>query len=425
MPPGRYMVTGYTDTSALPFSTGKLKKIWFFWIGFMLYTAASTIAIALPLNFNRWWMIQLMGLALMVPSAFNLIRFKIENTYLRSLYFIYLGWLCFVVLRGVPANYIDARASIFDGWYGIFIYATPLMMLFPKNIAYLKKAFDAILIIGVIYIVYCVKFKGQLLNPDGESQLSQLVVEYFSKNLGIPCGFILLTYIYHSNWRRALGLVVMLLTLVVSAIRARRGLIFMAFCPLLFSYVIFFFRNKRRFSVVLLSVGLLAGLGFYGYKLYNENRKGVFSLITERADEDTRSGVEVCFYDDLKTKDWIAGKGMKGTYFCPGVEADGYMNFRSMIETDYLNLILKGGFISLGLLLMIAIPAVIKGLFYSKNLLSKAAATWVLFWLMDLYPATVYTFTLNCLLVWICIGICYSKAIRNMPESEVKEIFSQ
>ena len=95
-----------------------------------------------------------------------------------------------------------------------------------------------------------------------------------------------------------------------------------------------------------------------------------------------------------------------------------------MIETDYLNIILKGGIISLVLLFMIAIPAIIKGLFYSKNILSKAAAFWIILWFMELYPANVNSFSLNHILVWISIGICYSKEIRSHSDSYVSEALS-
>jgi hypothetical protein len=96
-----------------------------------------------------------------------------------------------------------------------------------------------------------------------------------------------------------------------------------------------------------------------------------------------------------------------------------------MIETDYLNIILKGGIISLVLLFLIAIPAVIKGLFFSKNILSKAAAFWIIIWLVELYPANVNSFSLNHILVWISIGICYSKEIRNYTESHVSAALSE
>ena len=150
------------------------------------------------------------------------------------------------------------------------------------------------------------------------------------------------------------------------------------------------------------------------------NNNGIFSLLLQRVDEDTRTPVEMCLYSDMSPKDWLIGRGIDGKYYCPNIDENDLTGYRNIIETDYLNIILKGGILSIGLLLAIAIPAVIKGLFYSNNLLSKAAGIWIFLWIIDLYPATVYTFSLNYVLVWISVGICYNKAIRRMPESEMR-----
>jgi len=111
--------------------------------------------------------------------------------------------------------------------------------------------------------------------------------------------------------------------------------------------------------------------------------------------------------------DWVIGRGMRGEYYSPTME-DG--NFRGTIETDYLNMILKGGLINLVLLLMILVPAIFNGIFRSKNTLSKAAGLWIFIWLLNTYPSTVQVFSLYYMLVWICAGICYSTTIRNIPE---------
>jgi len=252
-------------------------------------------------------------------------------------------------------------------------------------------------------------------------------MEVFSKTLGVPSGFLLITYIYHSNKRKLLAFSVIVLCLLLALIRARRAIAFMNVSYLLCFYIIYLYVNRVKFSSLLFSLIVIGLISFGGIKLYNANKRGAFRLITSRIDEDTRTIVEECFYDEMNAKDWIIGKGMNGTYFCPQVDesSDFYTGGnRSMIETDYLNIILKGGIISLGLLLLITIPAAVKGLFYSKNILSKAAAIWILLWLIDLYPATVNTFTLNFLLVWISVGICYSKTIRNMSDTAIKEIFA-
>jgi hypothetical protein len=149
------------------------------------------------------------------------------------------------------------------------------------------------------------------------------------------------------------------------------------------------------------------------------------SLFIDRIGQDSRSEVEQYFFRDLKPIDWIIGKGINGKYFCPmGDGIGGITILRNGIETDYLNIILKGGIISLGLNLLIAIPAIINGLFHSKNLLSKAAGIWILFYLIDLYPSPVTTFSLNYLLVWISIGICYSKELRYLSDEKIKEVLT-
>jgi hypothetical protein len=125
----------------------------------------------------------------------------------------------------------------------------------------------------------------------------------------------------------------------------------------------------------------------------------------------------------MKPVDWAIGRGINGKYFCPSIEENQESDYRILIETGYLQIILKGGIIFLGLYLLISIPALILGIFYSKNLLSKAAGIWIFISLISLYPATVNTFNLNYLLVWICIGICYSKNLRQLPDQVIQNEF--
>ena len=66
---------------------------------------------------------------------------------------------------------------------------------------------------------------------------------------------------------------------------------------------------------------------------------------------------------------------------------------------------------------------IFKGVFRSQNILSKAAGCWILFWIICLYPANVFGFSMNYLLVWLSVGICYSKEIRNIPDTVLKEYF--
>ena len=172
-----------------------------------------------------------------------------------------------------------------------------------------------------------------------------------------------------------------------------------------------------------MSVVLAIGGFIYMNSISDSKNGNIFTFLMARKDEDTRSNVEEAFYADMTTTEWIIGKGINGEYYCPGVE--NVMNntsYRNIIETGYLQIILKGGIISLALLLLILIPAIYKGLFNSNNILSKGAALWIFLWTIYLYPTIGIGFCMYHLLVWISVGICYSGKIRAMADSDIKEI---
>jgi hypothetical protein len=151
-----------------------------------------------------------------------------------------------------------------------------------------------------------------------------------------------------------------------------------------------------------------------------EGNYGILGSIIGRSGEATRSDVVLYFFNDMNLKDWIIGKGINGQYFCPTENS----LYRNGIESDYLNIILKGGIISLGLQLFILLSAAFKGLFYSKNMLSKAAGIWILFYIISLFPSPNTKFTLFYLIVWTSVGICYSKEIRKLSDDSLIKYFS-
>ena len=402
-----------------------------FWAGFIIYTTSYMLDVSgvtfSYIGYNILYL-EILGLAIFIIPAIRLIRFKIQNTYLKNLYIIYYAWLFFIIIRGFSFNYLYLRATFTDAYFGIFLYLVPLILLFPKDIVYLKKVITVILILSVIYILCDMVFIKALLTSNSDSEEGKTIIEYFSKILAIPSGFILLTLSYHNDKRKFRAIVgklwvlfVIFITFLFAVIRARRGLIFMSLNILFFTYIIYNYVHKSNLFFKFFPLLIIFFVSIYAINVYNEKKPGMFGLITERLNEDTRSLVENFFYLDMNKKDWVIGKGIEGSYFCPTSDTED--SIRKVIETDYLQIILKGGIISLGLLLLITVPAIFKGLFYSKNILSKAAAIWILLWLIDLYPATVTTFTLNYILVWISVGICYSKEIRCMPEEIVKEQF--
>jgi len=389
-----------------------------FWFGFLIYALGFVINTTNHVNTVIFRLVQAGGIILFLLTGAYLSKFKIKNSYLKTIFIIYCLWLFSVVCRGIRFDYASLNEMFFGADYGLFIYFTPLIILFPSNPSFYKKIFDAIVIFGIFFIIYDVLFIRDLLDRTGDTQE---FIEHFGKSLSIPCGFILLTYKYHSKKRIIFTGGVMILTLLFSIYKARRGLSSICLSILMFSYLLYLINTKKKLLVFYLSFLIIFSGLIYVNSVFHIKKNGLFSFIADKGNEDTRTGVELFFYDDMKTKDWIIGRGINGEYFCPGV--DELDDYRVMIETGYLQIILKGGIISLALYLLIAIPAVILGIFYSKNILSKASAIWILISLISLYPATVNTFSLAFLLVWVSIGICYSKKIRCLSDDTLKELF--
>lgn len=403
----------------------KIKRINYFWIGFIIYSTSYVIKSVTINPTNVYSVFQLIGLSLLIYSAIDLIEFKISNNYLKVVFAFLCIWQLFIIIRGGELNSIFIKSMIFEAYTGILLYLVPLIILAPKKLDILKKTFDTIIILSIIFILLDILYIPTLF-ASLEDTLLQSKIEYFTKTLSLPCGFILLAPSYHLKKRKYWALLIIILSLILAIIRARRGLMLISFNILAASYIINILVNKGKPIRKILTIILAPLFIFLLISVYNKNKSGTLSMITERFDEDTRTGVELFFYNDMNLEDWVFGRGINGMYYCPiGIDDNiyGLPDMRGGVETDYLTIILKGGIISLLLLLFIAIPAIIKGLFYSKNKLSKAAGIWIILYLISLYPTTVTAFTLNYLLVWISIGICYSNEIRDISEESLTSYF--
>ncbi|MEJ8801480.1 hypothetical protein [Pontibacter sp. H249] len=395
-----------------------------FWAGFIIYTLGFTVSISGEANYKLCNAAQIIGIVLLVPAAIRIIDFNFESKYLKVIYVLYCTWLMVVVMRGFSFEYGFVKKTLLNPYNGVFLYLAPLILGFPKHPHFIRSIFHVVLIFGLFYIMHLGYFFNEL--SDADSRSGKTMLEYFVKTLAIPSGFLLLTYSYQTNSRKMVALVVIFLAVIMATIRARRGLIFMSGSILVFYFLTFVYVNRKRVSYLFLALGLVVLGVAYGYHKYESGSIEALNYARERMNEQTRSEVELYFYADMETQDWIVGRGISGLVAAPvnimEDHVDDMPGYRDGIEIDYLNIILKGGIISLGLLLLIAVPAIVLGLFFSKNVLSKAAGLWILLWLVSLYPTTVTTFTLNYLLVWVAIGICYSKEIRSIPENELVAI---
>jgi len=402
----------------------------YFWYGFVIYqlffvlayTESSFLSAASCQGF------QIIGFGLMGMGAAGLMTFKFDDKYLKQLFIINLLYSVTIILRGSTYDKDALKQMFLDVTFGILPYLTPLVMLLPRNIRNYKKIFNVLLIFGFFFMLSVLMFYNTLHDYDRLNLVSQGLVEILSVMLSLPIAFFLFNYFYHPEKKALLGLglknifgiFVILVTLFFAIFRARRGLIFMCVSSMACFGMIYIINTKKKMLIIIMSAIMILGGAFY---VINVKTPAMFNYLIDRADSDTRTGVEVYMYADMSPVDWVIGKGIKGQYYCPVVDnvndASG-QGYRETIETGYLQIILKGGIVSLALLLLMFLPAVYKGFFKSQNILSKAAAMWVFLWIVYLYPAGGIVFNFNYVLVWVATGICYSERIRNMSDNTIK-----
>jgi hypothetical protein len=391
-----------------------------FWVGLMIYTFSYVIKGSPHFNLKIGELTQFIGLLIMLPSFLNIMRFRIRSGYLSLLVVLYLIWAGYIIARGIHFNYPFLKDSLLNADSGILIYLTPLIILVPKESSFFSELFKTIFIFGIFYFICNIYFIVQLLDRSFETQN---VIENLVWNLSMPCGFVLLTYKYHPDKRKIVCFISITLSLLFALYRARRGLTTILTGIMISGYFIYLFNTRKKIIIIYLTV-LFACLGiFYATSIYSINDYKLFNFIAQRGTTDTRAEVEDYFYTDMDKKDWIIGKGLNGEYFCPNIDPNQISDYRDYIETGYLQIILKGGLVRLILYLLISIPAIILGLFFSKNILSKAASIWIAIAILSLYPASVVSYSLEYLLVWISISVCYTKKIRNLTDIELIEFF--
>ena len=113
------------------------KALNYFWIGFIIYTAVWAMDSALVKNYSISLYIQFIGSLMFIPAAITLIKFRIENTYLKIFFLFYCIWLFAIILRSPFYNFSYLRDSFFNSVFGIFPYLVPLILLFPQKSLFL------------------------------------------------------------------------------------------------------------------------------------------------------------------------------------------------------------------------------------------------------------------------------------------------
>lgn len=400
------------------------KNIKIFLFGFVIYSLGGVLAATFPSStvFKIIQVFQTIGLFSIMFATASTAQLRFANNYAGILVIVYFAWIFFVLLHGLELDYQNIKTK-FSG--ELLTYFVPMVFFIPKTLKFYKRVFDVIIILSLCFLVVCILYADLVFTYVEENVTDKFVFEYFVKFLGVPTGFVLFTYIYHSPKRNKIALFVLVAILLIATYRARRAIMVLTSLHLFIFMVTFYFTSNRKLLITCFFFFFLILIGVYGERLYQEHGSALLENVLERGMEDTRIRVEKAFIEDFETIDWIIGRGINGKYWCPNIDLNDTSGYRIMIETDYLNIILKGGTILLGLIVLISVPSAFLALFRSKNLLSKAAGIWIVLWVLSLYPLNVYNPDFNHLLFWICISIGYSQDIRNMSDETIKAAFHE
>lgn len=337
-------------------------------------------------------------------------------------------WSLITMFRGIYDGGIMSISHIaqyFTNAKNIMPYLLPFVAIYTYRKVDLNLFIKISRWLTIAFVIYAVLSYKELLllNTIGLQHFTNVanngytteLFEFFNllTSLIAPLVFFLLKdIISKKDWKYAtLNIIVALL---VAIIAGRRSSSFAYILVFIASYFVVF----RKSASTTISTLVLASLGIT--LIY---QMGLLDFFLSKIDDDSRSGVVENFYYDMDTISWIFGRGALGTYYDPSqifLEIDGN---RTEIETGYLNLILKGGIIYLSLYILVLIKAFYKGFFKSNNDFTKAFACICIITCIELIPYGVQSFNLKFLSIWLGVGFCFNRQMREMTNKEIQEAF--
>lgn len=383
-------------------------KINLFYFGVVLFLFGIILSLIIDPKVAQFY--QSFALIILFGCGISVFDFRCGSKYFKLTLFSLLLWHAFIFLKAESFSYNVIKDYLFSD-FRFWPYVFPIVALFVNSKFIFKKTFHWLFLLGLFSIPFVV-FTWQFLKNIPATEVS---IGVFSSG----CGFLLLTWSYHNKWKKAVALISLIFGFYVATLLARRNVMLTNANFILFAYLLYIFFTKGNITTKLLSIYGVLIVMIGGLFFFQENKDTDFKLIANRIAEDTRENVFANYFEDMKGN-MLLGKGIDGQYYCPMVTEDEVFIYRDLIECGYLQVILKGGIVNLVLLLLIMIPAIFLGLFRSRNLFAKASAIVILLWLVDMFPYGLPSFSMRYFLVWICIGVCFSKQIRQMNEVQIK-----
>lgn len=344
----------------------------------------------------------------------------------KNLLILFMGWTVIMVLRNIgdvfisTGNYINLKRFLSEE---LLIYSFPLLMFIKIDLDEIKKIFKINLIFSLIYLVISFFFFSYFINLNAESSdfsfSTEGLIVYFPSSLII----LLFTSNYHSKRVNISTVFIIVFATFVSVLLARRNkVLYFGTALLMVSYLLNFSNtiliksNRFTNSIITITIFILLFL----FSISNIDSFSYFLERTETGIESREDIIDEFFYDFNNTpQDWITGRGFHGVFTSRTLSTSDTENIRDLIENGYLFAILKGGFIYVGLLLIIFIKSFYNGFIKSKNLFSKGMGLLILLYLVDLMGYGLPSIGFKYLVVFLAIAVCNSPQINKMTDLDI------
>lgn len=348
-------------------------------------------------------------------------RSPISKSYL-VISFVLLMWIFYMIFRGFPLIISGFSNHLFFKQFisgQLLLYLIPLVLFVRPDEYFIKRIFRFSFNLSLLYLIAFFPFSVIIGIGWGNYHFLEQSAYYFAA----PAGMLLLTLPYHSHRVKLISLLTIGIAIVIMAILARRSSLgyygsIIGFSAILINFSLSPIVNKTRlvsmfFTFSVAAVGLVA-------LLFNLDK---FSYLAEKS-QDGFSNREIVFLEffvdmDKDPKDWVVGRGINGTFKSISL-ANFKNNVRDGIENGYLQAILKGGYIYLGLIIFLSLGAMLNGFFRSKNLLSKACAAFIFIQFIEMIGFGLPSLTVKYLFFWIAIVSCFYKPILNNSDFKLK-----
>lgn len=295
----------------------------------------------------------------------------------------------------------------------LFIYSLPFLICANLDVSFFKSIFKLSYYMIIIYIILAIPvyFTDTVLTSQCLSEFITFLLE--------GAIILLMTMPYQKRNKILIVSIAVITAIAIMMLLARRNKVVFFGGGLGMAIILNILKGKMnlssKFFIVLVTI---AG------SLFLFNSGGMFDTFFNKMEGGMSSREQVIddFYNDFNRtpNDWIYGRGLFGEFDGGVLNTNENTGLRDAIENGYLQLILNGGWIWLGLLILVSIFSVYKGLFKSQNILVKGCACIILLYYLDMIGFGVPVASLKYIMVFLSISVCSSKRWRAYSDDDIK-----